>query len=192
MPHGLHGRPILNLGGGETTLAVGEASQDIVVQRRFSNKPKDSGKFSDFFEKIESYLTIVAGPAMECHNAPETDNNPTAAAEAFDLVAKKYPDAVGESGLSLRPLAMFRLFEIEPHENGPSGNVLRRHTIVNRNTVNSAYPSVAVEPFISWETLCSNLVCHPTPLTRYLLNEIQERWALEIPNMGSPLQCYIT
>ena len=61
VPHGLDGNPIPNLAGGPTTLALGEASKDVVVQRRFSNKPKVTGKFADFFDKIESYLTIISG-----------------------------------------------------------------------------------------------------------------------------------
>src|SRR5580704_6391455 len=68
-PHGLDGTPIPNLGGGPTTLPLGEASQDVGVQRRFSNKPKDTGKFADFFEKIESYVAILSGPAMSLHGA---------------------------------------------------------------------------------------------------------------------------
>jgi hypothetical protein len=67
VPHGLDGKPIPNLGGGPTTLALGEASKDVVVQRRFSNKPQPTGKFADFYEKIESYATIISGPAMELH-----------------------------------------------------------------------------------------------------------------------------
>jgi hypothetical protein len=69
VPHGLDGKPIPNLAGGPTTLPLGEASKDVVVQRRFSNKPKVTGVFANFFEKIESYLTIIAGPAMELYNA---------------------------------------------------------------------------------------------------------------------------
>lgn len=66
-PHGLDGRPIPNLGGGPTTLALGDASKDVVVERSFSNKPKDTGKFENFFDKIESYVRIVSGPAIELH-----------------------------------------------------------------------------------------------------------------------------
>jgi hypothetical protein len=69
IPHGLDGKPIPNLGGGPTMLALGEASKDVVVQRRFSNKPQPTGKFADFYEKIESYATIISGPAMELHGA---------------------------------------------------------------------------------------------------------------------------
>lgn len=67
-PHELDGSPIRNLGGGPTPLALSEASNDIKVQRSFSNKPP-SGKFDDFFHKIESYITIISGPAMSLHKA---------------------------------------------------------------------------------------------------------------------------
>lgn len=69
VPHGMEGKPIPNLGGGPTSLALSDSSKDVVVQRSFSNKPKVAGKFTDFFEKIESYVTILSGPAMEKHKA---------------------------------------------------------------------------------------------------------------------------
>ncbi len=114
MPHGLDGRPIPNLGGGPTGLALGEASKDIVVQRRFSNKPRATGKFADFFEKIDSYLTIIAGPAMELYNAnPYTfrtveemsdsvfkfHDTLTSRAEITDLASKFTNDIVAVIGL---------------------------------------------------------------------------------------------
>lgn len=69
VPYGLDGKPIPNLGGGPTQLALSEASKDVVVQRSFSNKPRSTGKFQDFFEKIESYVAIISGPAIELYNA---------------------------------------------------------------------------------------------------------------------------
>ncbi|MGA3314833.1 MAG: ThiF family adenylyltransferase [Candidatus Korobacteraceae bacterium] len=114
VPHGLDGKPIPNLAGGPTTLALGEASGDIVVQRRFSNKPKATGKFSDFFEKIESYLTIISGPAMELYDAnpytfrgdekmPDSvfkfHDTLTSRAEITDLAARFANDVVAVIGL---------------------------------------------------------------------------------------------
>lgn len=64
-PCQLNGTPIANLGGGPTNL--GMTSKDLVVQRTFSNKPKEG--FADLFEKIESYMTIISGPAIELHGA---------------------------------------------------------------------------------------------------------------------------
>lgn len=64
VPHGLDGKPVPNLGGSATTLTL--AKTDAVVQRSFSNKPS-SGSFADFFDKIESYLALVGGPAMSLH-----------------------------------------------------------------------------------------------------------------------------
>ncbi|MGO8758022.1 MAG: ThiF family adenylyltransferase [Terracidiphilus sp.] len=114
VPHALDGKPIPNLGGGSTGLALGEASKDIVVQRRFSNKPRATGKFADFFEKIDSYLTIIAGPAMELYNAnPYTfrtveemsdsvfkfHDTLTSRAEIMDLASKFTNDIVAVIGL---------------------------------------------------------------------------------------------
>jgi hypothetical protein len=62
-PHHFDGTPITGLGGGETTLALA-SSPDVSVQRSFSNKA-DRGYFTDFFEKIESYVPIISGPAIE-------------------------------------------------------------------------------------------------------------------------------
>ena len=61
-PHHIDGTAIGGLAGGPTTLAL-TASPDVVVQRSFSNKP-DRGHFLDFFEKIESYVAIISGPAI--------------------------------------------------------------------------------------------------------------------------------
>lgn len=68
-PHNLDLRPIPNLGGGPTQLAMSEASKDVIVQRSFSNKPRATGKFADLFEKIESYVRIISGPAIERYGA---------------------------------------------------------------------------------------------------------------------------
>ena len=65
VPYQLDGNPIPNLGGGLTTLALSERFNDVVVQRSFSNKPKAEGRFLDFFAKIESYTSIISGPAIE-------------------------------------------------------------------------------------------------------------------------------
>lgn len=72
MPHDENGKAIPNLGGGPTTLALSEKSKDVVVQRSFSNKPVRDGQkvdFKDFFEKIDSYTTIISGPAISLHGA---------------------------------------------------------------------------------------------------------------------------
>lgn len=65
VPYGLDGKPIPNLGGGNITFSLSEANKDVVVQRSFSNKPRKTGKFKDFFDKIESYVNIISGPAIE-------------------------------------------------------------------------------------------------------------------------------
>lgn len=115
VPHGLDGQPIPNLAGGPTTLPLSEASPDVKVERSFSNKPKGSGKFTDFYHKVESYVAIIAGPAMEKHGAnPLTfrvvDTAPskspfkvrdtlTSRAEIGDLAATFHDDVVAVIGL---------------------------------------------------------------------------------------------
>jgi hypothetical protein len=114
VPHGLDGNPIPNLAGGPTTLPLGEASKDVVVQRSFSNKPKATGAFTEFFEKIESYVAIISGPAMSLHGAnPYTfrtvenmsdsvfkfHDTLTSRAEITDLSAKFANDVVAVIGL---------------------------------------------------------------------------------------------
>jgi len=140
-PHGTDGKPIPNLGGGPTTLALGEASNDVVVQRRFLNKPKAAGKFQDFFEKIESYVAIIAGPAMERHGVtPYTfraakeggagsvfkfHDTLTSRAEITDLSAKFKDDVVAVIGLGgtgaylldflvKTPIKEIRAFDLDP------------------------------------------------------------------------------
>jgi len=114
-PHNLDGRPIPNLGDRTTQLALSDACQDVVVQRRFSNKPKATGSFQDFFEKIESYVGIISGPAIELYLAnPLTfrmvdgiESDPifkfhdtlTSRAEITDLAAKFHNDIIAVIGL---------------------------------------------------------------------------------------------
>lgn len=115
VPHGLNGAPITNLGGGPVQLALGKASADVIVERSFSNKPVPEEKFVDFFAKIESYVTIICGPAIELHKAnPYTFNSVeggaddsvfkvhdtlTSRAELTDLAAKFKNDVVAVIGL---------------------------------------------------------------------------------------------
>ena len=87
-PYGLDGNPVPNLGGGPITIALSEASEDVTVERSFSNKPRISGVFANypnFFEKIEGYVNIISGPAMELHSA-----NPY----TFRVVESGVPDSV--------------------------------------------------------------------------------------------------
>lgn len=53
------------MGGGPVSLVLAPEHWDVVVQRSFSNKPKDTGAFPDHFAKIESYVAIISGPAIE-------------------------------------------------------------------------------------------------------------------------------
>lgn len=114
-PHDLDGAPVRNLGGGPVQLPLSEASRDVVVQRSFSNKPKKAGKYQDFFHKIETYVALISGPAMERYGAepytfriaPEAEPDPifrfqdtlTSRAEIWDLRAKFDGEVVAVIGL---------------------------------------------------------------------------------------------
>ncbi len=118
VPHNLDGTPIPNLGGGPAQLLLGEACKDVIVQCSFSNKPKPDGNFvafNDFFDKIESYVGIISGPAIALHNAnPYTfravkevisdsvfkfNDTLTSRAEITDLAAKFKNDVIAVIGL---------------------------------------------------------------------------------------------
>ena len=142
VPHGLDGNPIANLAGGPTTIALSEACSDVVVQRSFSNKPRATGRFEDFFHKIESYVAIISGPAMEAHGAnPYTfrsveeapadsvfkfHDTLTTRAEISDLAAKFKDDVIAIIGLggtgayvldflARTPVREIRAFDLDPY-----------------------------------------------------------------------------
>lgn len=69
VPYGLDAKPVPNLGGGACTVPLSTASEDVVVERSFSNKPRDTGAYADFFDKIESYANQICEPAREKYGA---------------------------------------------------------------------------------------------------------------------------
>lgn len=142
VPHGLDGKPIPNLAGGSCQLTLSDACKDVVVQRSFSNKPKATGKFADFFHKIESYVAIISGPAIEKHGAnpytfrvveqvqPDSifkfDDTLTSRAEIADLVARFKEDVIAVIGLGgtgsnvldfivKTPVREIRSFDLDPY-----------------------------------------------------------------------------
>jgi len=67
-PCEMDGTPMKGLGGGPNNLVL-PSSPDVQVQRSFSNKLTDANgqmrDYTDFFEKIEHYVRIISGPAIE-------------------------------------------------------------------------------------------------------------------------------
>ena len=141
VPHGLDREPIPNLGGGSTTVTLSEACSDVVVQRSFSNKPTVTGRFADFFDKVESYVSIISGPAIEAHGVTPytfrivehvlTDSvfkfhdTLTTRAEITDLAAKFNDDVIAIIGLggtgayvldfiAKTPVREIRAFDLDP------------------------------------------------------------------------------
>jgi ThiF family len=115
VPHNIDGTPVANLGGGEATFALSEACADVVIQRSFSNKPIQTGRYEDFFEKVESYTGLIAGPAIEKYGAnpltfrtvEQFDNDPifkfqdtlTSRAEIGNLSSQFHQEIVAIIGL---------------------------------------------------------------------------------------------
>jgi hypothetical protein len=113
-PHNIDGTPVQNLADRPHQLPLSEVSKDVIVQRSFSNKPKATGKFEDFFEKIESYVNLISGPAMHLHDVdpytfrtvevmPDSvskfHDTLTSKAEITDLVSNFKEDVVAIIGL---------------------------------------------------------------------------------------------
>lgn len=117
-PYNLDGKPIPNIGDRPAGLSLSEKSNDIFVERRFSNKPRVKGRlvgFNDFYEKIESYSRLISGPAQEKHDVnPYTfrtitrkqtesvfkfQDTLTSRAEIFDLNLKFKEETVAIIGL---------------------------------------------------------------------------------------------
>ena len=142
VPHGLDGKPIPNLGMSSASLTLSEACSDVVVRWALSNKPKDTGRFADFFDKVESYVTIISGPAMESHDVtPNTfrvgedvpidsvfklHDTLTTRAEITDLAVKFKDDLVAIIGLggtgayvldflAKTPIREIRAFDLDPY-----------------------------------------------------------------------------
>jgi hypothetical protein len=106
------------LGGGPNNLVL-PSSPDVQVQRSFSNKLVDANgqmrDYTDFFEKIEHYVRLISGPAIEKYKrSPYTfrlvEENPTESvfkfrdtltsrAQIVDLSSKFANDVVAVIGL---------------------------------------------------------------------------------------------
>lgn len=142
VPYNLEGKPIPNLGGGHATIQLSEVSKDVSVQRSFSNKPHIAQRFTDFFEKIESYVGIISGPAMDLSNiSPYTfriveqvnensvfkfQDTLTSRAEISDLSEKFKEDTIAIIGLGgtgsylldflvKTPVKEIRSFDLDPY-----------------------------------------------------------------------------
>jgi hypothetical protein len=141
-PYNLDGKPIPNLGGGHATIQLSEVCKDVSVQRSFSNKPHTAQRFTDFFEKIESYVGIISGPAMALSDiSPYTfriveqvndysvfkfQDTLTSRAEISDLSVKFKEDTIAIIGLGgtgsylldflvKTPVKEIRCFDLDPY-----------------------------------------------------------------------------
>ena len=68
VPHSLDGKPIPNLNGRSANLIL-KHSDDVVVERLLSTKPKPSGRYDDLYHQISHYTDVIAGPAIQKFDA---------------------------------------------------------------------------------------------------------------------------
>lgn len=85
-PHQLDGTPVSQLADRPATVPLSVACNDVVVERRFSNKRKGTDGYADFFDKIEHYVGLISGPAM--------DRYPDATPYTFRHVQQAEPDPI--------------------------------------------------------------------------------------------------
>ncbi len=141
VPYNMDGTAVQNLAGGPHAILLSNNSEDVVVQRSFSNKPRSTGKFENFYDKIESYVALIAGPAMSRHNVSpytfrivETEQAPsvfkfqdtlTSRAEITELSRKFAGEVVAIIGLGgtgsfvldyivKTPVKEVRAFDLDP------------------------------------------------------------------------------
>jgi len=100
--------------------------------------------FKDFLA-LNPPETFAAAASYEMALQMMRQNEPVEAAKLFHQVASQYPDATGESGLLLRPLALWKLCDLS--------EIATNSTFVPINLFE----------------LYSNIVFHPTPLTPLFL-----------------------
>lgn len=114
-PRNLDGSPVWNVPSGEAQVTLSDACKDVVVQRSFSRKPRVAQKYTDFFEKTESYVSNISGPAIEkfgvspltfrvvtsntTNSVFKFQDTLTSRAEITDLAAKFKDDVIAVIGL---------------------------------------------------------------------------------------------
>jgi ThiF family len=144
VPYNMDGTAVQNLAGGLHSITLSTKAEDVVVQRSFSNKPRTpdgSGKFANFYDKVESYVALIAGPAMSRYNVTpysfridEADQEPsvfklqdtlTSRAEITELSRKFTTDVIAIIGLGgtgsfvldyivKTPVKEIRAFDLDP------------------------------------------------------------------------------
>lgn len=144
VPYNMDGTVVQNLAGGPHSITLSKKAEDVVVQRSFSNKPRTSdgsGRFANFYDKIESYVALIAGPAMSRYNVTpysfridEADQEPsvfklqdtlTSRAEITELSRKFTTDVIAIIGLGgtgsfvldyvvKTPVKEIRAFDLDP------------------------------------------------------------------------------
>ena len=106
--------------------------------------------------------------------------------EAEDSLDSVSADAVGESGLPLKPLALFKMLQLQPFslDTGVKqyklvqspGRARQNHADAQEFWTNAKH-------FIPLDSFCSNIVYHPSVLTPFLLNQAAAWFNPPPPNL---------
>lgn len=93
----------------------------------------------------------------------------------FEIIRKRYPDALGESGLPLRPLAELKLLEWGAGFRARAAHAITPRPDQHRNVVShlpeASFPSDGI---LSVDSFCSNIVWRPSSITPHLLSRLGE------------------
>jgi molybdopterin/thiamine biosynthesis adenylyltransferase len=63
LPHDRGGQPLKLRNRENQNVQLSDAAADVKVERAFSAKPTEAGYYDNFYHKIETYVTIISGPA---------------------------------------------------------------------------------------------------------------------------------
>jgi signal transduction histidine kinase len=142
--------------------------------------PAPDGSISNFVKLSDDFILsrpptdLAASATFNEALALRRSGNNAGARKCFELIVLKYPDAIGESGLSLSVLARFELAEMNFHS-GPDEVARAKISVGQNRSVNRIapdFPTVPVDRFVMLQSLCSNLVTRPVALTPYFLKRL--------------------
>jgi ThiF family len=96
IPHDIHGEPLSKIINNPNAITLAEG---LVADCQFSSKPA-SGAYTDYYEKVVSYINMVSGPAqaIDAHATPRTF--PVAAVSVGESVFRYHDAASSRARIS--------------------------------------------------------------------------------------------
>ncbi len=97
MPHSLEGNPVPL---GKPTLKNRDLGHGLIVDFRFSFKPKDKG-YEDYYEKVTTYVSIISGPAQALYPSVTPRTFVVVEAPEEETVFRYWDTATSRAGIGL-------------------------------------------------------------------------------------------